>query len=100
MKTSTTKFVWLFSALIVIVAGSQVEAQTGSAGKPVNVRGKITAVKAQELSVVAPNGEVRVTVSEKTIIRQEIAMQLSDIAPGMYLGTTAEKQAACLFRAS
>jgi hypothetical protein len=100
MKTSTTKFVWLFSALIVIVAGSQVEAQTGSAGKPVNVRGKITAVKAQELSVAAPNGEVRVTVSEKTIIRQEIAMQLSDIAPGMYLGTTAEKQADGMFRAS
>ena len=100
MKTSRWIFLWLFAAVALILVTSRTEAQTGSAGKPVNVRGKITAVKGQELSIAAPNGEVRVTVPEKTVIRQETAIMLSDITPGMFLGTTAEKQADGLFRAS
>jgi hypothetical protein len=99
MKTSRWIFLWLVAAALV-PATSRIEAQTGSAGKQLNVRGKITTVKAAELSIAAANGEVRATVPEKTVIRQEIAIKLSDIAPGMYLGTTAEKQTDGTFRAS
>jgi hypothetical protein len=100
MKTLPSIIFWMFAALILIAGNFRLEAQTGTAGNPVNVRGKITALKGQDLSVAAPNGEVRVTVPDKAVIRQEIAIKLSDIAPGMYLGTTAEKQHDGMFRAS
>jgi len=92
----------LFAVLVLVVAGgsSAIHAQEGRSRQPGTVRGKITAVKGQELSIAAPNGEVRVTLPEKVVIRQEVAMQLSDIVPGLYLGTTAEKQADGSFRAS
>jgi hypothetical protein len=99
MKASLM-FLWIFAALVFVVGNSRLQAQTGSAANPVNIRGKVTGLNGQELSVAAPNGEVRVTVPDKTVIRQEMAIKLSDIAPGMYLGTTAEKQSDGLFRAS
>jgi hypothetical protein len=100
MKTAPSIFFWIFAALILIAGNSRLEAQTGSVGNPVNIRGKITGLKGQELLVAAPNGETRVTLSDKTIIRQELPIKFADIAPGMYLGTTAEKQPDGIFRAS
>jgi hypothetical protein len=100
MKTALSIFFWMFAALILIAGNSRLEAQTGSVGNPVNIRGKITGLKGQELLVAAPNGETRVTLSDKTIIRQELPIKFADIAPGMYLGTTAEKQPDGIFRAS
>ena len=100
MKISQFIFFWMIAALVFIAGDSRLEAQTGAAGSPVNVRGKITAVKGQDVSVAAPNGEARVTVPDKAVIRREVAIKLSDIAPGMYLGTTAEKQPDGMFRAS
>jgi hypothetical protein len=99
MKASLI-FLWIFAALVFVVGNSRLQAQTGSAGNPVNIRGKVTGLKGQELLVAAPSGEVRVTVPDKAVIRQEMAIKLSDIAPGMYLGTTAEKQPDGTFRAS
>lgn len=99
MKASLI-FLWIFAALVFVVGNSRLQAQTGLAGNPVNIRGKVTALKGQDLSVAAPNGEVRVTVPDKAVIRQEMAIKLFDIAPGMYLGTTAEKQPDGIFRAS
>jgi hypothetical protein len=100
MKRPGSFLVWNFAGLLVLAGNSGVHAQSGPSRQSGTIRGKITAVKAAELSVAAPNGEVRLTVPEKAVIRQEIAMKLSDIAPGMYLGTTAEKQADGTFRAS
>ena len=99
MKASLI-FLWIFAALVFVAGNSRLEAQTGTAGNSVNIRGKVTGLKGQDLSVAAPNGEVRVTVPDKAVIRQEMAIKLSDIAPGMYLGTTAEKQPDGIFRAS
>ncbi|HEY2987836.1 MAG TPA: DUF5666 domain-containing protein [Candidatus Binatia bacterium] len=86
----------LAAALLLVTLIPRLGAQIA----PVAVRGKITAVKGQELSVATPKGEFRVTVSDKTVIRQEAPINLSDIEPGMYLGTTAAKQADGMFRAS
>lgn len=87
--------------VLVVLAGSAgLHAQVSPSRQPGTIRGKVTALKGQELSIAAPNGEFRVAVPEKSVIRQEIAMKLSDLAPGMYLGTTAEKQADGTFRAS
>lgn len=100
MKISLTIFAWLFPVLFFVVGNSRLEAQVDSAGKPVTFRGKITVLKGQDLSLAAPSGEVRVKVPNNAIIRQEIAIKFSDIEPGMFLGTTAEKQADGTFRAS
>lgn len=99
MKASLI-FLWIFAALVFVAGNSRLEAQTGTAGNSVNIRGKVTGLKGQDLSVAAPNGEVRVTLSDKTIVRQEFPIKSADIAPGMYLGTTAEKQPDGIFRAS
>jgi hypothetical protein len=103
-KGGTTKISYILTgalAALILVAGiSRLDAQVGTAGKPVNIRGKITAVRGDDLSVAAPNGETHVKLSDKTVIRPEVAIKLSDIAPGMYLGTTAEKQPDGTFRAS
>ena len=39
-----------------------------------------------------PKGDVKLIVTDKTVIRGETAIKFSDILPGMYLGTTASKQ--------
>ena len=100
MKTSPSIFFWMFAAFTFIAGNSRLEAQTGTAGNSVNIRGKVTGLKGQDLSVAAPNGETRVLLSDKTIIRQELPIKFADIGPGMYLGTTAEKQPDGIFRAS
>ncbi|HEY3302785.1 MAG TPA: DUF5666 domain-containing protein [Candidatus Binatia bacterium] len=100
MKNPTSFLAAVLVGLFVLAGNARIHAQVSPSRQPGTIRGKITAVNAAELSVAAANGEVRATVPDKTVIRQEIAMQLSDIAPGMYLGTTAEKQADGTFRAS
>jgi len=42
--------------------------------------------------VATSAGDVRVIVTDKTVIRGEVAIKFSEITPGMYLGTTATKQ--------
>jgi hypothetical protein len=99
-KMKTAIFAGMFAALVFVAGYSRLEAQTVTAGSPVNIRGKISALKGQDLSVAAPNGEARVMLSDKTVIRQEISIKFSEITSGMYLGTTAEKQPDGIFRAS
>jgi hypothetical protein len=93
MKISPSIFVWVFPVLFFVVGNSRLEAQVGPAGKTITITGKITALKGQDLSLAAPSGEVRVKLPDKTTVRQEIAIKLSDIEPGMYVGATADKQA-------
>jgi len=68
---------------------------TGQVGAPapIAIRGKIaSALKGSELIVTSPTGDVKLIVTDKTVIRGETAIKFSDILPGMYLGTTASKQ--------
>jgi hypothetical protein len=59
---------------------------------PTQVRGTIALVKDQDLIVATSAGDVRVIVTDKTVIRGEVAIKFSEITLGMYLGTTATKQ--------
>ena len=64
------------------------------------VRGKIASLAGQELIVSSANGDVKTILTDKTVIRAETPIKLSEISSGMYLGTTATKQADGTFLAS
>lgn len=64
------------------------------------VRGKIAAVSSQELIVSTPAGEVKALLTDKTVVRTEVGVDLADLRPGMYLGTTATRQPDGTFLAS
>jgi hypothetical protein len=64
------------------------------------IRGKITSLKGQELIVTSANGDVKAVLTEKTIIRTEVPIKVTEIGSGMYLGTTATKQPDGTFLAS
>ena len=49
-------------------------------------------MKGQELIVATPNGDVKATLTDQTVVRAEQRIKFSEIVPGMYLGTTATKQ--------
>lgn len=101
MKNLTGNFLrcWILcaaSGFMVTPSVSLVSAQPA----PTPVRGTITLVKDQDLIVATSGGDVRVIVTDKTVVRGEVAIKLSEIAPGMYLGTTATKQSDGNFLAS
>ena len=79
-----------------LMAAASDSAQTA----PATVRGKIVSLKGQELIVGGSGREVKVALTEKTVIRNEVRIKLSDIGAGMYLGTTATKQSDGTFLAS
>jgi len=66
----------------------------------VTIRGKIAAVKGQELIVSTPNGDVKAALTDQTVVRAEQPIKFSEIVAGMYLGTTATKQSDGSFLAS
>ena len=61
-------------------------------GKPVTIRGKISAVEKQALKVTTFAGEVLLKLPDDVRIGGVEAAQLSDIAAGNYVGVTAVKQ--------
>jgi len=81
-----------FISLIGVV---QLQAALGQApqGKPVTIRGKISAVEKQALKVTTSAGEVSVKLPDDVRIGGVETAQFSDIAAGKYVGTTAVKQA-------
>ena len=62
-------------------------------GKPVTIRGKISAVEKQALKVTTSAGEVLVKLPDDVRIGGVEAAQLSDITAGNYVGATSVKQA-------
>ena len=84
--------------LLSLQRAPMVHAQSGSA--PTTIRGKIVSLKGSELVVAGPSGDVKLTLSDRTMIRAEVAIKFSEINPGMYLGTTATKQGDGNFLAS
>jgi hypothetical protein len=99
MKIARLIFLGLLTGVILKGEGS-LQAQTSPADAPVSIRGKIASFKGRELLVAASNGTVAVKVRDTTIIRVDVPVQLSEIAPGMYVGASAQKQADGTFRAS
>ena len=81
--------------LALFVAAFQFDLAQAQApkGKPVTIRGKISAVEKQALKVMTSAGEVLVKLPDDVRIGGVEAAQLSDIAAGKYVGTTAVKQA-------
>ncbi|HZH85660.1 MAG TPA: hypothetical protein VFD87_21085 [Phototrophicaceae bacterium] len=64
------------------------------------LRGKILSFSGQQLTVSTPAGDTKALLTENTVIRTEVPVDLSDIKPGMYLGTTATRQPDGTFLAS
>jgi hypothetical protein len=62
-------------------------------GKPVTIRGKISAIDGQNFKITTSSGDVLVRVPENTRVGGVAVAQLSDIAAGSYVGTTATRQA-------
>ena len=75
-------------------------AQPAPAASPTNVSGKVVSLKGPELIVGSPSGDAKITVSDKTVIRHEVAIKFSEIVSGMYVGATASKQPDGTFLAS
>ena len=90
----------LMLGMTLVDGAFKVTAQVGPVGTPVSIRGKLLSLKDSELMVAGPSGEVKVSLADKTVIRGEVAIKVSEITPGMYLGTTATKQADGSFLAS
>jgi hypothetical protein len=85
----------LFLLILTLLVAFQFELVQAQApkGKPISIRGKISAVEMQALKVMTSAGEVLVKLPEDVRIGGVEAAQLSDIAAGKYVGTTAVKQA-------
>jgi hypothetical protein len=85
----------LLLSLSLLITASQFEPAQAQApkGKPVTIRGKISALENQALKVATSAGEVLVKLPDNVRIGGVEAAQLSDIAAGKYVGTTAVKQA-------
>lgn len=82
----------LFTALFAFFQLQPAQAQAPK-GKPISIRGKISAVEKQALKVTTSAGEVLVKLPENVRIGGVEAAKLSDITAGNYVGTTAVKQA-------
>lgn len=81
--------------ILARVVAFQFEAAQAQApkGKPVTIRGKISAVEKQSLKVATSAGEVLVKLPDDVRIGGVEAAKLSDITAGNYVGATALKQA-------
>lgn len=77
-----------------------VNAQVESAGRPTNIPGKVVSLKGAELIVASANGDVKVAIGDKTVIRAEVPIKFSEITSGMWVGATATKQSDGTFLAS
>ena len=51
---------------LLIMAGSELNAQGASAVAQLTIRGKVVSLKGSELVVATPNGDVKLTTGEKT----------------------------------
>jgi hypothetical protein len=81
--------------IVVFMTSGELPAQTR-----VSLNGKARSLEGQELVVETNSGPAAVKLNDKTVIRGEVPIKLSDITPGMYVGATAAKQPDGTFRAS
>ncbi len=101
MKPRRNNLSILVLALCLLSGFSRLaNAQVESPGNPTNIPGKVVSLKGAELTVAASNGDVKVTVGEKTVIRAEVPIKFSEITSSMYVAATATKQSDGTFLAS
>jgi hypothetical protein len=93
----------LFLAIVVtafwVAVGAGAQAQSGPRQSPISLNGEISSVGGSSLSLQSNKGPVIVKLTGETVIRGELPVKFSDIAPGMYVGATAIKQPDGTFRA-
>lgn len=80
------------TALICVVQLETTQAQAPQ-GKPVTIRGKISAIEKDSLKVTTSAGEVLVKLPDNVRVGGVEAAKLSDITAGNYVGATSVKQA-------
>ncbi len=82
----------LVLALLLALTGSELNAQSGSAGAQLRIRAKVVSLNGSDLVVATPNGNVKVLIGAKTVILGDVPVKFSEITAGEYLGTTATQQ--------
>jgi hypothetical protein len=85
---------------LLLVVGTTAHLQGAASSQPVTVRGKMSGLNDQNLIVATNSGVVLVQLTETTKFVTEAPIKLSEIKSGLYLGTTAQKQADGTFLAS
>jgi len=94
MKPNLFKFVGMLTLALFVGLSNLPPAQAQAPqGKPVTIRGKISAVEKQALKVTTSAGEVLVKFRDDVRVGGVEAAKLSDIGAGNYVGATAVKQA-------
>lgn len=66
-------------------------AQPASAPPPVRVRGAIQSLSGNVLTVKTASGPIAVTLAPNVSVRAVVKSSLSDLKPGMYVGTAAKE---------
>src|SRR5215471_1553464 len=96
MKIRQIFVLWIAAVNLLVLVNFLPQTASGQAeapkGKPVTIRGKIAAIEGQNVKITTTAGDVLVHVPENTRVGGVAAAQLSDIAAGGYVGTTAIKQ--------
>src|SRR5687768_14345801 len=85
---------------LLLVVGTTAHLQGAASSQPITVRGKMSGLNDQNLIVATNSGDVLVQLTETTKFVTEAPIKLSEIKSGLYLGTTAQKQADGTFLAS
>ncbi|HEX2929801.1 MAG TPA: hypothetical protein VHV54_08825 [Candidatus Binatia bacterium] len=91
MKRLVLRSIFALSFLITVLQSDLAFSQAPK-GRPVTVRGKITAVEGLSLKVATSAGDVLVRFPEDVRIGGVAEAKLSDTSAGNYVGTTAIKQ--------
>lgn len=93
LKPLRSQVLWNFVIAVCVGLANAAAAQAQAPrGKPITIRGKISAAEKQSLRVMTSGGEVLVKLPEDVRIGGVEAAKLSDISGGAYVGTTAVKQ--------
>jgi hypothetical protein len=100
MKKNTARLFGFSLVALLLVFGSTAHAQGTPSTQSSTVRGKISDLSGQNLKVATGSGEILLRITETTKFINEAPIKLSDIKSGLYLGTTAQKQADGTFLAS
>ncbi|MGN6717889.1 MAG: hypothetical protein ACTHLX_10905 [Candidatus Binatia bacterium] len=89
-----------WACVLICAAALFLSEMSSFAQSTTTLRGKILSFSGQQLTVSTPAGDTKALLTENTVIRTEVPVDLSDIKPGMYLGTTATRQPDGTFLAS
>jgi len=100
MQILRSVFLSLSIVAVLYPGGAVLAAQVNSPGSAVTIRGRIVVYKEPDLSVATNTETISVKLSPATNIIGEAAASLTDIAPGVFVGASALKQADGTFRAA